>query len=79
MGYWVVENNIKTPKSSIIYFYNNNQQLVYRENVEGIRINASRRKVQLRLKHILEESVTAWEQQHISKENQMLVAMAFRK
>jgi hypothetical protein len=33
----------------------------------------------MRLKTVLDQSVTAWHEQHISKENQMLVAVALKK
>jgi len=78
-GYWVVENNKKTPKHSVIYFYNTNNVLVYKEKIDDMRINFKRRKVLLRLKNVLEQSVTAWQKQHILKEDGMLVALALRK
>lgn len=78
-GYWIVESNIKTPKSSVIYFYNNDNVMVYKENVEGLKVKINRTKVKMSLKKILEQSVTAWEQKHISRENDYLVATALRK
>ncbi len=32
-GYWVAESNIHTPKVNTIYFYNNDNVMVYKENV----------------------------------------------
>lgn len=78
-GYWVVESNIKTPGNSTLYFYTTDNVLVYKENVAGMKIRLNRTKVLMRLKNVLEQSVTAWQEQHISKENQMLVAIALRK
>jgi len=78
-GYWTIENNIKTPKNSIIYFYNNENTLVYKEKIEGMRINLKRRKVLMHLKNVLEQSVTAWEKQHILRHDEMLVATALKK
>ena len=78
-GYWIVESNVKTPKSSTIYFYNNENTIVYKERVEGVKLHLNRKKTLLRLRNVLDESITAWQQHHISKENQMLVATAFRK
>lgn len=77
-GYWVIENNINTPKSNIIYFYDNDNNLVYKEKLDGVKIKVSRNKTLFRLKGILEQSVTAWQQKHILKENQMLVALALK-
>ena len=78
-GYWVVESNIHTPKSNTLYFYNNDDVLVYKEQVEGMKIKLNKKKVMLRLKSVLDQSITAWEAQHIAKENTMLVSIALRK
>lgn len=78
-GYWIVESNVRTPKNSVIYFYNNDNVMVYKENVEGLKVKINRTKVKMSLKKILEQSVTAWEQKHISRENDYLVATALRK
>jgi hypothetical protein len=78
-GYWTIESNIRTPQNSIIYFYNNENVLVYKEKVEGIKINLKKRKVLMHLKNVLEQSVTAWEEKHILKENGTRVAIALKK
>ncbi|HWI93617.1 MAG TPA: hypothetical protein VNT20_20190 [Flavisolibacter sp.] len=78
-GYWLVESNLSSPKSSVIYFYNNDNVLVYKENVEGLRVKINKTKVKMSLKKILEASVTAWEKKHISRENDYLVATALKK
>jgi hypothetical protein len=56
-GYWVVETN---GDSSIVDFYNNENQLVYRERMKG-RVNTDRKRVKLWLTKELEQAVTAWE------------------
>jgi hypothetical protein len=61
-GYWVIEGNIHSPKNNIIWFYNNDNVLVYKEVVSGIRLNPNKRKVKMKLKKVLESSVTAWEE-----------------
>src|SRR5688572_5791092 len=72
-GWWVIESNIHTPKQHIFYFYNNDGVLVYKEKIEGLRINASKRTTRLQLKQVLEASVLAWEKQHQLKENEALL------
>src|SRR4051812_46893828 len=54
-GYWVVESR---GDSAIVYFYNNENQLVYRE--KGKSFNAERRKTKLWLTRELEKAMTAW-------------------
>src|SRR3954465_12832593 len=78
-GWWVIESNIHTPKKSIVYFYNNEGVLVYKERIEGIRINPSRKTTRLQLKQVLESSVVTWEQQHTLTEDKQLVANSLRK
>ncbi len=76
-GYWVIENNINTPKSSTIFFYNNNNTLVYTEKVEGVKLNINRRKTLMKLKEVLDESLIAWTQQQ-SLKNEQLVKSIFK-
>jgi hypothetical protein len=78
-GWWVVESNIHTPKQHIVYFYNKDGVLVYKEKIEGLRLNAARRNVKIQLKQVLETSVLAWEKQHQPKENEALVVNQLRK
>jgi len=78
-GYWVIETKDQEPKSSIIYFYNDNNELVYKENVEGVAIKINKRRVKMNLKKVLDQSLVAYAAQHKSRENEMLVATLIRK
>ncbi|MGE5519334.1 MAG: hypothetical protein ACM3VS_05340 [Candidatus Dadabacteria bacterium] len=78
-GYWVVESNTKTPKISILYFYTNDNVLVYKEHVQGIKIKINKRKVVNRLNNVLEQSLIAWKQQNLPAENRMLVTYALKQ
>jgi hypothetical protein len=73
-GYWVVESNIHSPLDHKVWFYNNDNALIYKETVTGIRLNVARRKVKMKLKKILEASITAWEQNQIMEENKNYVS-----
>lgn len=78
-GWWVIENNVHTPKNNIVYFYNNDGILVYKEKIEGIRINPSRKTTRLQLKKALESAVVTWEQKHQLTEDKDLIANSLRK
>ena len=78
-GWWVVESNIHAPKQHIVYFYNNDGVLVYKEKIEGLRINPSKKITKMQLKQVLETTVLAWEKQHQLKENEALVVTELRK
>jgi hypothetical protein len=78
-GYWVVESNVKTPYNSIIHFYNNENLLVYREKVDGVKINLNRTRTKMRLKKVLEQSIVAWEKNPVPMENEQWVAKALRE
>jgi len=73
-GFWVIETNLNQPKSNIVYFYNNNNELLYKERVEGMVIRIHKRRVKMNLKKVLDQSLLAYEQQKKSRENEMLVA-----
>jgi hypothetical protein len=78
-GYWVIQSNIKTTKNNTIYFYNNDNVLVYKESIENIKININKRKTLLKLKTALEQALLAWEGEHKASENNLLVITAFKK
>jgi len=78
-GWWVIETNIHTPKNNIIYFYNNEGVLVYKEKIDGIRINPSRKTTRLQLKQVLESAVVTWEEKHTLQEDQALVSNQLKK
>jgi len=78
-GYWQVESNVKTPKVAIIYFYNNDRVLVYKETIDGIRMNLKKKRILMCLKTVLEQTVTAWEQKHAAGEDKDLLAVELRR
>ncbi|RYZ24167.1 MAG: hypothetical protein EOO16_01850 [Chitinophagaceae bacterium] len=59
-GYWVVENNVKTPDRCTVFFYNNDHELVYEEAIEKT-LNLDRRRTLLRLNRVLEAAVAGHE------------------
>lgn len=59
-GYWVMESNVHTPKNHIVRFYTNNNVLIYSENISGKKLNINQRKVKMKLKEVLDLSMTAW-------------------
>lgn len=59
-GYWVIKSNIKTPKESTIYFYNNEHNLVYQEEINDRKLKL-RKKTLMKLKTALEEAVASYE------------------
>ena len=78
-GFWVVEDNINVPNKSTVYFYNQDKELVYKEQIDGIKLRLDKRKVLMRFKSVLETSVLAWEAQNPAKENETLLATALGK
>jgi hypothetical protein len=77
-GHWVVETNAHSPLNHIIWFYNNDNVLVYKETLTGVKLNLERRKTKMKLKRVLESSVTAWESKKVSTEEKAWVKMAFK-
>ncbi len=56
-GFWVVESNVKTPKQSTIYFYNNAKVLIYKESLTGRRINIGHKRTVQKLNDVLIQSM----------------------
>ena len=61
-GFWVVQNNVASPKQSVVYFYSTDQTMIYKEEISGVRINLNKRKTVKRLNAALREAVLAWNQ-----------------
>jgi len=78
-GYWIIESNIKTPETSIVYFYTNDNTLVYKEKIEGVVLNVKKQKVKMRLKKLLEQMIYTYEQEKRFRENEMWVANSIKK
>src|SRR5687768_8686567 len=77
-GNWMVESNINNPLHSIIYFYTNEGQVIYKETLDGLKLRLEKRKVKMRLKKVLETALTAWNQNKQLAEEQQWVASRFR-
>jgi hypothetical protein len=77
-GYWVIESNVKTPKKSTVHFYNNEHVAIYREKVEGVRLNLNRKKTLMRLKNVLDKALVKWEATKTINKDEQLVMNAFR-
>ena len=73
-GYWIIESNIKSPDTATVHFYNNDNVRIYSEKVEGITLNLKKRKTLMGLKKVLEQSLLAWQESHVSKDNAQLVS-----
>lgn len=72
-GYWVAETNLNQPNRYTIFFYTNEQELIYSEKIEGVKLNFHSRRVKMRLKKVLQKSLLAWQRQRQVKENEGLV------
>jgi hypothetical protein len=77
-GYWVIETNTHTPKLNTICFYNTDNELVYKEKVDGVVINLKKRRVKMNLKKVLDQSVIAYNKTKKAAENEMLVINLIR-
>ncbi|MBS1567728.1 MAG: hypothetical protein JST39_25315 [Bacteroidetes bacterium] len=78
-GYWMVETNIHEPRHSCIYFYNNDNTLVHKEVIDGIKMNVDNRRTKMKLKTALETAVDAWVSGHSARLPENLIAALFTK
>ncbi len=72
-GYWVIESNIKTPKTSVVHFYTIDDTLMYSEKVEGIKLDIKKRKTVTLLNQALLQTLLVWHKEKIQKQNEQLV------
>jgi hypothetical protein len=72
-GWWQVETATRSPKQQTVYFFNLNGVLVYKEKLEGVRLNPEKRKTKMQLKQALEAAVVAWEEEKKVKDSGSLV------
>jgi hypothetical protein len=56
-GTWVIESNVKTPKTQTVKFYNAWQQLIYQETIAGKELKFSKPKVQKKLNEALTKAL----------------------
>ena len=73
-GYWVVESNIHSPLNHTIWFYTNEEVLIYKETLSGVKLNLEKRAVKMKLKKVLETAILAWEQTKVKQEDKHYVA-----
>ena len=59
-GFWVIQNNVKSPKESVVFFYNSNKELIFKQTVSGKKLKVSRPKIVRRLNAALDEAIIAW-------------------
>jgi hypothetical protein len=78
-GFWQIESNIHTPHKNIIYFYNNENVMVYKENVDGVILDLNKKRVKIRLRKALESAVLAWNKNQVIPKDRQLVTMLFKK
>lgn len=78
-GYWVIKNNVKQPKEAVVYFYDLQHELVYKEEVKNVTLNIKRTRVKMRLKKALEQAIAAHERGDLPSKDEKIVAAVFGK
>lgn len=78
-GYWVIKSNVKQPKEAVVYFYDLQHGLVYKEELKNVNLNINRTKVKMRLKKALEQAIAAQERGDLRIKEEKIIAAVFRK
>ena len=71
-GFWVIESNVKTPRQSTVYYYNRSNEVIYREDVSGKKLNTARRRTVRRLNQVLDQSLIAWKSNKTNNSGQLV-------
>ena len=77
-GFWQIQSNINTPDKNIVYFYNNENVLVYKENVDGVVFDLQKKRVKMRLKRALETAILAWNRDRMFQDKQQWISLLLR-
>jgi hypothetical protein len=77
-AYWVIESNLFTPRNSIVYFYNAENQLMYKQTVSGKKLNVNRALVRKKLNDMLNEVNTVWLADKLKRDS-IFVANLFKE
>ena len=77
-GFWQIESNIQTPKNNIVYFYNNDRVLVYKEHVNNVTLDLSKKRVRMRLKKALEIAIIEWNKDHALQYDRQWISALFK-
>jgi hypothetical protein len=72
-GYWVVESNIQDPLNHQVRFYNNEDILLYKETITGVKLDPARKRVKMRLRKVLDATLLAWEKNQKPEEDKNYV------
>jgi hypothetical protein len=78
-GFWQIESNIHSPDTCIVYFYNTENVLVYREHLKGIKLDLRKARVKMRLKKALETRLKVWNNNPVLQHDQQVVSLLFNK
>lgn len=78
-GFWQIESNIHSPDRSIVYFYNNEKVLVYKEHLQGLILDLTKKRTKQRLKRALVAALDARAKNHELQNDQQLVSALFNK
>jgi hypothetical protein len=77
-GFWQIETNIHTPTKNVVYFFNNERTLIYKESVNGVVLDLKKKQVKKRLKKALESALLAWHKDHLYRNDQRWISMLFK-
>jgi hypothetical protein len=75
--YWVIESNVKTPRHAVVYFYSTSHQVMYKETIDGKKLNINRPRIRRLLNRSLKEVTLAWKTDKQMKADGLLLAKRF--
>jgi hypothetical protein len=72
-GFWVIESNIKKPKAATVHFYTMDNDLMYSEKIEGIKLDVKKQKTVKTLNRALLQTLITWHRTKQQQQDQQLV------
>lgn len=78
-GYWVIESNIHTKDYTIVRFYNDANEQIYEEKLNGVVLNLKRKKTTQQLNNALDKAIQNGLSNQSSTSEKNWVADMFKK
>lgn len=77
-GFWELIFNESGPAGTTIKFFNLQEHLIYEEHLDGVRLDARRRKICRLLNRSLRTALAAWEKNKMVMKDRGIVAVGMR-
>lgn len=77
-GYWVAESNKANKYQATVYFYNNDNQLIYKETIVHRSFNLAKRRTLMHLRSVLDTAIALHRNGKLAEAQMPMLAHRFK-